>query len=278
MENTSAEIRITRLIQRNKVEMDRQLPMWARRSNPIIRRQLGVYWKTILPEIGFLRRMFIIQAVLIMLSLFWPVIFDLALPAITASILLFPFAILMYGNILLSIGSTSAVSMTHELQNDTFNLLRVTPFNLNTILASKIAAAIWKQVEDIGLLLSAAVLLSMPMLVSQYATLWPLKEYPLLSRTAMILGLAVSILRLVIEPCMIGAVGMLMGTALRSRAPAVLSTVFIGAFYFLMLNLTRLVDMPWQLRFVVDFVLPLTLPLLMIWGSFTLARWLISRN
>lgn len=258
--------------------MDSQLPFWARRSNPIIRRQLGVYWKTILPEVGFLKRMFIIQAILIMMSLFWPVIFDLALPAITASILLFPFAILIYGNILLSIGMASANAMTQEVQNDTLNLLRVTPFTLNTILASKIAAAVWRQVEDIGLLLSAAALLSMPMLVSQYATLWPLKDYPLLSRTAMILGLGVSLLRLVIEPCMIGAVGMLMGTALRSRAPAVLSMVFTGGFYFLLLNLTRLVKMPWQLRFVVDFALPLLLPLLIIWACFAVARWLISRS
>ncbi len=64
--------------------------IWARRSNPIIRRQLGAHWKTILPEVGFLKKMFLIQAALIGVSLFWPIIFDLALPAITASPLLPP--------------------------------------------------------------------------------------------------------------------------------------------------------------------------------------------
>src|SRR5262245_60106910 len=108
--------------------MDRRLPTWARRSNPIIRRQLGAYWKTLLPEVGFLRRAFVIQTALIVLSFFWPIVFDLALPAITASILLFPFAVVMYGNVLLSIGIAAVSAMTQELQSGTLDLLRVTPF------------------------------------------------------------------------------------------------------------------------------------------------------
>jgi hypothetical protein len=277
-QKTTGDIRIARMIQRNRVDMDHRFPEWARRSNPIIRRQLGVAWKTILPEFGFLRRAVLFQIVLVILSLFWPFIFDLALPAITASILMFPFALIMYGNVLLSIGVGASDAMTRELRNDTLTLLRVTPFNLENILASKIAAAIWRQVEDLGLLLSAAALLSMPLLVSQYATWWPLKEHPVLARVAIILGLTTSLFRLVLEPFMIGAVGMAMGVALRQRASAIMSMLTVGLFYFLILNLLRLVPMEWPLRFVVEFALPLVMPLVVIGISLRLAHWLLNRG
>ena len=34
------------------VELDTSLPAWARRSNPIVRRQLGIYWKTLPLELS----------------------------------------------------------------------------------------------------------------------------------------------------------------------------------------------------------------------------------
>jgi hypothetical protein len=277
VEQTSTDIRIARIIRSSRTEIDRRLPEWARRSNPIIRRQLGPAWKTILPELSFLKRAVFVQVVLVVLSLQWPFIFDLALPAITASILLFPFAIFMYGHALLSIGISAADAMTNEYQNDTLNLLRVTPFKLETILASKIAGSIWREVEDLGLLLTAAAILSMPLLISQYATLWPLAQNALLARGAMVLGLVTSLLRLALEPFMIGAIGIMMGVALRRRASAVLGMLVAAFFYFLFLNLLRLVPMIWPLRFLVDFALPLAAPLLTIWISLWLARWLITR-
>lgn len=278
VERTSTDLRLIRLIQKTKSQMDSRLPEWARRSNPIIRRQLGPAWKTILPEVRFLKRVVLIQVVLIALSLPWPFLFDLALPAITASILLFPFALFMYGHVLLSIGISAATSISKELQQDTLNLLRVTPLRLENILGSKIAASIWRQVEDLGLLVVTAALLSMPLLISQYATLWPLKAFPLLSRTAMILGLIVSLVRMALEPFMIGSVGIAMGVALRVRAPAVLGMVVVGFFYYLFLNLLRFVPMSWQLRFLAEFALPLLLPLAVTWASLRLARWLITRG
>lgn len=278
VEQTSSELRIIRLIQRTKTEMDSHLPIWARRSNPIVLRQLGRAWKTILPEFSFLKKAVIFQFIMVIASLQWPVIFDLALPAITASILLFPFALFMYGHSLLVIGISASDAMTKELENDTFNLLRVTPFKLENILASKIAAAIWRQVEDLGLLITACAILSMPLLISHYATLWPLAHYPLLSRAAMLLGLITSLLRLALEPFMIGAVGLFMGIALRRRAPAVLGMLAVAFFYFLFINLLPYIQMDWQFHFLVEFALPLVMPLLIIWGSLMLSRWLITRE
>ncbi|MBZ0282317.1 MAG: hypothetical protein K8L97_16365 [Anaerolineae bacterium] len=277
MESTTTERRFVRFVKLGQHEIDSHLPRWARRSNPIIRRHLGMYWKTILPETTFLKRAFVVQAALVLLSLPIPGLVELALPAITASVLLFPFAMYLYGHVLVLVGMAAARTIADELQNGTFQLLRVTPFNLESIIASKVAAAIWRQVEDLGLLLTAAVLMSMPLLISQYASIWPLDEQPLLARGAIIAGLAVSMLRLAVEPFMIGAIGVMMGAALHNRASAVISTLIASGFYFLLLNLLRFVPLDTPLRLVVEFIFPLVLPLLVIAGAFQMTRYLLSR-
>ena len=70
------------------------------------------------------------QAGLIVATLPLPFLFDLALPTITASILLFPVAIYMYIQLMLAIGYTTAVNVADEVRNDTFTLLRATPMSL----------------------------------------------------------------------------------------------------------------------------------------------------
>jgi hypothetical protein len=265
-------------VQPRHVEIDRRLPPWARRSNPIIRRHLGLYWKTILPETGLLVRLALIQVVFLGLTLVAPFLFDLALPTITASILLFPFAIYLYGQSLFSIGMAASLSLADEVRGDTLNLLRVTPFSLEAILASKIAAAIWRQIENLGLLMIAAALLSLPLLISQYAVLFPLDDYPYISRVAMMLGLVVSLLRMAVEPFMVGAVGVLLGAVFPWRAWAVVSTTVLWGAYFLLLNLLRFVPMDWPLRFAVDFVLPLALPLFITWLCLRVTLAVLRRN
>lgn len=265
MERTSPDVRIIKEIEYRPIEVDKRLPPWARRTNPIIRRQLGMYWKTILPEVGFLVKAFIVQAILIALTIPLPFLFDIALPTITASVILFPFALYIYARLIVSIGTEAAAAMTAELHNDTLTLLRVTPMPLETILASKIAASIWRQVENLGLLIVAASLFSMPLLISLYASLWPLEEYPVLGRVGMVIGLAVALMRLALEPFLIGAIGIMAGAALRVRASAVVTTLLLTFFYFLLINLPRLIPMAWPVRFVVEFVLPVALPALLIW-------------
>jgi hypothetical protein len=278
VERTSPDVRIVRAVEYRPVELDKRLPTWARRSNPIIRRQLGLYWKTILPETGFLVKIVLVQAGLIVATLPLPFLFDLALPTITASILLFPVAIYMYIQLMLAIGYTTAVNVADEVRNDTFTLLRATPMSLQAILASKIAAAIWRQVENLSLLIIAAALFSLPILISHYATLWPLDENPVLARTGMVLGLIVSLVRLLLEPFLIGALGVMAGAALRVRSSAVIATTIMAFFYFVLLNLLRFIPMPWPLQFIVEFVLPLALPLLLIWASLKVARYCIVRT
>jgi hypothetical protein len=278
VERTSPDVRIVRAIERQPIELDKRLPLWARRSNPIIRRHLGMYWKTILPETGFLVKIVAAQAVLIAATLPLPFLFDLALPTITASILLFPIAIYMYIQMMFAIGYASAVSVADEVHNDTFTLLRTTPMTLESILASKIAAAIWRQVENLTLLIVAAALFSLPILISQYATVWPLDEFPVLSRIGMVLGLVVSLVRLMLEPFMIGALGVMAGAALRVRSSAVIATLIMGLFYFLFINLIRVLPVPWPLQFAFEFVLPVALPLLLIWIALKSANYFLTRG
>ncbi len=278
MAATPNEIRLIRMIHQTYIEPDRGLPRWARRSNPIIRRQLGMYWKTILPEATFFFKAFLVQAIFVLLTLPIPFLLEMALPIITAAILLFPFAVFMYGHTLIAIGSAAARAVTDELQKDTLNLLRVTPFDLRAILASKVAASIWRQVEDLGLLLIAAALMSMPLLFWQYGWLLPIDVQPVLLRLAVILGLAVSILRLALEPFMIGMIGVAMGASLRNRASAIMATVITSFFYFLLLNLTRFIPMAWPFRFVIEFVLPLVAPLVVIYVMYRLADHMLTRG
>jgi broad-specificity NMP kinase len=50
-------------------EVDRSLPEWARRSNPIVRRHLGEYWKTMSLDLLLVLRIFIGNSVFVLLSL-----------------------------------------------------------------------------------------------------------------------------------------------------------------------------------------------------------------
>ncbi|MBI1279117.1 MAG: hypothetical protein GC179_13395 [Anaerolineaceae bacterium] len=277
MEHTSSELQIIRMIQRGK-DIDTGLPYWARRSNPIVRRELGMAWRTMLPEVGFLRQAFIIQTILVALTLPFPFLIELALPTVTAAIILLPFAAVVYARVLVIVSSAGARSMTNELQNDTLNVLRTTPFTLTEIIVSKASAAMWRQIEDLGLLMLGVALLSTPLLISYYGTLWPLDQNPVLARVAIVLGLGVSIIRMLLEPFMVAMIGVLMGTALRTRSAGTSGTLVVGAFYFLCINLFRLVHMSWPMRFVVDFVLPLALPILIMGLVIWLTTHLIERE
>lgn len=257
---------------------DQRLPGWARRSNPIVRRQLGMYWKTILPETDVLARLIGIQIILIVLTIPLPFLFDLALPTITAALLLMPIALYVHASLLFAIGAAAAMSVVDDVRGGTLDLVRSTPLSLISILGSKLAAAIWRQVENLSLLMIAVAVLSLPLLISQYAVLLPLDEYPLISRLAMILGLVVSVARLALEPPMIGAIGLMAGAGLPTRPAAVITTAFLGAAYFLLLNLARLIPMAWPLRFIVEFALPLALPALITYGALRLAHHLLTRD
>jgi hypothetical protein len=275
---TSTHLKLGEILEDYNEDVDRRMPEWARRSNPIVRRHLGRYWKTLLPEPAFLLKVILIESAIIALTLPFPVLIDLTLPAITASILLFPVALYGYGYLLLAVGSGAATSIVIETRNDTITLLRMIPIPLTQILASKVAAALWRQVENLTILIVAAAIMSLPIIISHYATIYPLAEYPIISRVAMILSIVISVVRLVLEPFMIGAIGLLAGATLPTRTSAVIITAFISVFYFLALNLARLVPMDWPLHFAIDFVLPVALPVIITWVGFRATEFLLAQG
>lgn len=277
MEHASTNIRLIRMTEQGK-EIDNRLPAWARRTHPLVRRELGSAWRTMLPEIDFMRQAFVVQTVLIGLTLPFPFIIELALPTVTAAIILLPFALVIYARLLVLVGSAGARAMTNEMQNDTLTVLRSTPFNLREIICSKAAAAMWRQIEDLGLLMLGVTLLSTPLLVSHYGTIWSLNEYPIVTRVAFILGLTVAIVRMVLEPFMMGMIGVMMGAALRTRSAATAGTLIVAGFYFLFMNLARLIPMWWPLRFILDFVLPIVLPFAIMWLSVRVTDYLVERG
>ncbi len=268
----------TRSLFAGPVELDRRLPAWARRSNPVVRRHLGLFWKTILPELDFLLRIYGAQVAIIAISLPIPFLLDLLAPTITATILLLPFALVMYIQTLVLIGYQAAIIMTAELQADNLTLLRVTPLSLRSILGSQVASVVWRHVENLGLLIVAAGLLTLPILITIYAQQWPLAEYPIASRLAMMIGLAVAMLRLVIEPFLIGVIGTTCGVIFRQRSPAVLATFLFTVIYFLAINLPRLLHFSPLPGYLVEFVLPLAAPLAIIAGCFAHSRYLLERD
>jgi hypothetical protein len=278
LDRPPVDVRLLTFLEQRKRDLDMRLPEWARRSNPIVRRHLGIYWKTLLPEVRPLLTMYAFQVLLIALSYPFPFLFDLAMPMITASIILLPLAIFLYGRLLISIGMSSAEMIVDEQKKNTLTVLRTTPIALKDILLSKMAASIWRQVEDIGLLLLAALAFSLPLLILQYASFWPLDEFPIIARTAMALGLAASLLRLLVEPVMVGAIGIMTGAVLPWRNWARASSVVLILFYFLLVNLPRRLPMGWEMRVVIEIVLPLVLPVLVTWCAFRLAHHALTRD
>ncbi len=278
LDRAPVDVRLLTFLEHRKRDVDKRLPEWARRSNPIVRRHLGIYWKTLLPEVRPLLTMYGFQVCLIALSYPFPFLFDLAMPMITASIILLPLAIFIYGRLLISITTSSAEMIVDEQKKNTLTLLRTTPIPLKDILLSKMAASIWRQVEDIGLLLLAALAFSLPLLILQYASFWPLDEYPVIARVAMASGLAASLVRLLVEPAMVGAIGIMAGAVLPWRSWARASATVLTLFYFLLLNLPRRLLMGWEMRVVIEIVLPLALPVLITGVAFWLAHHALTRD
>ncbi len=259
-------------------EIDRNLPEWARRSNPIVRRHLGSYWKTLTPDMHFILRVYLAQVGLILVSFLAPVLFVLLMPTVTLTLVLLPIGIVVYGQILYQIGESAAISIVKEHRNETLDLLLIIPRPASQILLSKVAAAVWRRTENLSLILIGAALASLPLMIIQYDVYFSLDNHPILMRLALIAALAVSILRVIIEPIMVGALGVMVGTAVPSRLPALVGTTTLTAAYFLLINLARLVPTDFNGRLLIEIFLPLVLPLLITWGAFRAAAYLLIRD
>ncbi len=258
--------------------LDRRLPRWARRSNPIIRRHLGGFWKAQLPELETLWRLYALQAAAILLSLLLPGLLELGALVGLVSFFVLPPGLVIYGWALAAIGSATASAVIEEREHNALDLLRTTPFSLRFILLSKIAAAVWRQVPDLALLVMVAALFSLPPIILEHTALPTAETSPYIPHLMMLLGLAASIIRPILEPVMIGALGVLIGAVGMYRISSAVLVSLLGLTYFLFLNLPRLLPLAWPLRLLVETVLPLALPLLLTWGALRGAEYFLLRD
>ncbi|MBZ0302058.1 MAG: hypothetical protein K8J31_20075 [Anaerolineae bacterium] len=258
--------------------IDRRLPIWARRSNPIVRRHLGVHWKVLPLEMDLLTRLMLAQFGLIAVSVVVPILLPLLFTVLPVALVLLPFLFLWYGRVLVGVGAFTVHMIVDEQHNHTMSLLRTTPMPLRHILYSKAAAGVWRQIEDLGLIVMGAVLLTLPVIGLQYAAYWPFEEASILSRLALGLGLVTCVVRLVVEPVMLAACAIAIGSIVPVRTPALLSLAGLGFFYFLLINLPRLLPLSPELRVLVEFVLPVLLPMVITVGAFKLAERVIRSD
>lgn len=259
-------------------EVDRSLPEWARRSNPIVRRHLGEYWKTMSLDALLVLRIFIGNCIFVLLSLPMPFLLTLVMPTVMVSLVLLPIGFIMYAQSLLLIGTVAAVLVADERRNRSLDLLRACPRPLQQVIYSKIAAAVWRQLENLSLIITAAALLSLPLLVIQYDMLISMSQQAILMRLALVLALAASVIRIFLEVVLIGSIGALVGAATPLRAPAILTTTLLTGAYFALINLVRLLDVELAMRLFIEIALPLLLPLLLIPICLRLTVYLLTRD
>ncbi|RMF81180.1 MAG: hypothetical protein D6737_05810 [Chloroflexi bacterium] len=269
---TTRDTIITRIKEERAGDLDEQLPVWARRSNPIVRRHLGIYWKTLPPDINPIIKLYLVQVVIILLTVPIPFLTDAIMPVITVSVVLLPMALLLYAQVLFLVSSHSVITVTNEIRNDTLDVMRMTPYSMRELLLSKISASVWRQAENIGLLMYAVTLLMMPILVMQYGSMWDFREYLVEPRLAIIAGMAAAIVRIVLETLMVAAMAAAVGAMVRVRNMAIIVATIPVFFYFLFINLLRLLPLSWPLRMLVEIVLPLALPVVIIYGALYIAE------
>lgn len=240
--------------------IDQQLPPWARRSHPIVRRHLGVFWKIMPPDPAGIARIVLAQFIYLTLSLPVPFLLIILMPTVTVSLVMLPIGLYMYAGVLLQIGALAAAHLADERRSASLDLLRVTPIPLRQILYSKAAAAIWRQIENLTFLVIGAALFSLPLLIIQFDSTIGAMAHPLGMRLAVAAGLIVSVVRIPLEAVMVACIGLLVGAGSRWRAPATLTTGLLSAAYFASLNLLRLLpDDPLGVV-IVELILPLLLP------------------
>ncbi len=262
---------IARRIAHDVPNIDLLFPSWARRKNPLVARELGEYWRVFLPEVRPLVLWVMGYGALLVLTLIYP-IFTLAviLPVLIGGIV-FPFMLYQYAVNLWFILQDTSYSMAREYENNTIDLIRVTPYTSREIILSKIAAGVWRRMDVLSFLSLFTAVLGMPITIIFYLNAYPPELYPLLAHGLSFVAVISYLIRVPLEMVMVSAVGVWMGTAVRTRQNALSSAVFLVVFYFLLLNMLRFIEVDWMMRLLLDAFVPLALPLLVtagcVWGA-----------
>src|SRR5690606_17127819 len=139
---SQAQLSQARRLVQEVPDIDTRLPVWAKRNNPIVRRQLGSHWRVFPPELAPILTWFGIQSLIMLISIKFPLVFLLMMIALLIGAVLFPFLLYLYGNTLVQILRDSTHAMASEYEKDTMNVLRATPFSPREIFLSKVATSV----------------------------------------------------------------------------------------------------------------------------------------
>ncbi|HEX2622046.1 MAG TPA: hypothetical protein VHL11_17940 [Phototrophicaceae bacterium] len=266
MQNAAIRSSLIRQIIQAQYEIDAHLPRWARRSHPIVRRHLGAYWRVMTPQIEPVAQWYLMQSLLVFMTYPLPFLLTAILPMVIVSGALLPAGIVYFTRSIYNIASDSTRTMVNEVENATLPLLLATPYPVREILLCKIAGAMWRQSEMLVVLSGIAVYTQMPTLVLIYLNRFPPEEFGMVAQLFTVVVFAASIIRLPLEMFMAASVGHYIGVTTTGRSAAVVSTMTILIFYFVLVNLPRLITMSVLGQLFVDAALPLILPLMMIAG------------
>lgn len=262
-------------------EVGNRLPYWARSTNPIVRRHLGFGWRTVPPEVRPLIMGAAIWIAVLAIGFLIPSLLNVVMMLFIASILIMPVAILLYGHVLVEVTTRTASIMQEELRNNTLNLLMTTPMTLEQIFMGKISAALWTRVDDWIAVAQLSLFFGPPILFSNYAAIWSPETEPLTLFAVIVLGIVISLIRLILEPLMFGIIAIVVGIVVPYRSTAITSTLTLGAFYVLLMNLLPylpdIAGRPIPIL-LVSFALPLILPLIIIPGGLWLAHRIVTRD
>jgi len=258
--------------------LDRRLPAWARRSNPIVRRHLGGFWKATPPALDELRWVILLQLLFLLPSIAWGSLLELISLAALLSMFMLPVALIYYARALIVISRHTAAWIVADRQGQMLDLLRTTPLSLHSILLSKIAAAIWRQMDNLSTLLLITAAISLPPIVIQQATLYPPDKTAPVPQIMAGVGLVASVLRLVVEPIMVAALAAVAGASAEFDISAATGATLTMAAYAVLINLPRLLPLDWVGRLIVESVLPVVLPLIITGVCLTIAVRLLTRD
>lgn len=259
----------------------KRLPYWARSTNPIVRRHLGLGWRTVPPELRPMIIGVLIWIGALIAGFMMPFVLNMVMMVFIASILVMPFTVFLYGHLLVDVVTRTASIMQEELRNKTLPLLMTTPMTLEQIFLGKIAAALWTRIDDLVAVAQLTVYFGPPILFSNYSHIWTPEAQPVALLGVMTISMVVSLVRLILEPVMFGVIAVVVGIVVPYRSTAITSAITLGAFYVLLMNmlpfLPGVVGQPVPLL-IVSVVLPVVLPVVIIAGGLLLAHMIVTQD
>ncbi len=275
MQQTQPPPSAANILTRPDVEMDTFLPGWARRSNPVVKRALGPFWKRLPPDATLIAKIVAGECLLLVLPVQF--LLTLTLPLAMLAVVLIPVLAFLYGRVLLGVVNNAAAAIVTDAQHHTLDLLRITLLPPEHIILGKIAASVWERVEDIDMVLIGGVLFSLPFLLIRYTGGAAPGDVTLWMRAITLLAIVALPLRVVLEPFMFAALAVALGIVLPTRATVVVTVLGGMVFYYLLLFVPLAAPMAPLLRLSWEVMLPVALPASLIVSAVRFSLWAIQR-